>query len=38
MRICWPGVITDLELLPANVGEAEVAEQMLIGSEPNLLT
>ncbi len=31
MRIGWPGVITDLELLPTNVGETEVAEQMLIG-------
>jgi len=31
MRICWPGVITDLELLPANIAETEAAEQMLIG-------
>lgn len=31
MRICWPGVITDLELLPADVSETEAAEQMLIG-------
>lgn len=31
LRICWPGVITDLELAPANVHELSVAEQFLSG-------
>ena len=31
LRICWPGVITELELLPADVHETEVAEQMMVG-------
>lgn len=29
--ICWPGVITDLEVAPANVHELTVAEQLLAG-------
>ena len=31
MVICWPGVITKLELSPANVAELTVAEQLLAG-------
>ena len=31
LRICWPGIITDLELAPANVHELSVAEQFLSG-------
>lgn len=30
-RIAWPGVICDLDLLPANVHDADAAEQMLMG-------
>jgi Transposase DDE domain len=29
LRICWPGVIADFRLAPANVHELEVAEEML---------
>jgi IS5 family transposase len=29
--VCWPGVITKLELAPANVAELTVAEQLLAG-------
>jgi hypothetical protein len=31
LRICWPGVITELELAPANVHDLTIAEQMLTG-------
>ena len=31
LRICWPGVITDFELAPANIHELAVAEQFLSG-------
>ena len=30
-RIAWPGVICDLDLLPANIHDLEAAEQMLQG-------
>lgn len=30
-RIAWPGVVCDLDLLPANVHDTEAAEQMLMG-------
>jgi Transposase DDE domain len=28
LRICWPGVIVDFRLAPANISELEVAEEM----------
>lgn len=31
LRICWPGIITDLELTPANGHDLAVAEQFLSG-------
>jgi hypothetical protein len=31
VHICWPGVITNLELAPANVHDLTIAEQMLTG-------
>lgn len=31
--VCWPGVITDLELAPANIAELTVAEQLLSGRQ-----
>jgi hypothetical protein len=30
-RIAWPGVVCDLELLPANVHDTVAAESMLMG-------
>ncbi len=32
-RVCWPGVIVDLRLVPANVHELEVAETLLGDSQ-----
>lgn len=32
MRICWPGVIVDLQIAPADVHELTVAEEMLTGA------
>lgn len=36
-RIAWPGVIRDLELLPANVPDTLAAEEMLVGVQGQVL-
>jgi hypothetical protein len=36
-RIAWPGVIRDLELLPANVHDTIAAEEMLFGVQGQVL-
>lgn len=30
MRVCWPGVIVDVELAPANAHELRLAEELLV--------
>jgi hypothetical protein len=36
-RIAWPGVIRDLELLPANIHDTLAAEEMLVGVQGQVL-
>jgi hypothetical protein len=31
LRVCWPGVITDARLLPANLDDLTMAEELLVG-------
>jgi hypothetical protein len=33
LRVCWPGVIVEVELAPANVHDLRLAEEMLEGAE-----
>jgi hypothetical protein len=31
LRVCWPGVITDARLVPANLHDLAIAEELLAG-------
>ena len=37
LRVCWPGVITQMCLAPANVHEGEVAWELTAGTSELLL-
>ena len=33
LRVCWPGVIVEVELAPANVHDLRLAQELLEGAE-----
>lgn len=37
VRLCWPGVITELALEPANISEPEVALNLTVGTSGDLI-
>ena len=37
MRLCWPGVITQMDLAPANVHEGEIVWEVTAGTSGRLV-